>query len=94
MSKKKIIDAVALKYPNLTKAQVSTVIDATFNTISNELNNAGDKYTHPAFGTWTVKTRDARMGVNPANPSGPKIQIGPSASIGFKPSTNLKSTFN
>ena len=77
MSKKKIIDAVALKYPNLTKAQVSTVIDATFNTISNELNNAGDKYTHPAFGTWTVKTRDARMGVNPATWCGFPFTVAP-----------------
>ncbi|MGC6416185.1 MAG: HU family DNA-binding protein [Bradymonadia bacterium] len=92
MSKKKIVDAVAAKFPNLTKAQVSTVIDTTFNTISNELNNAGDKYTHPAFGTWTVKTRQARMGINPSTKE--KIEIGPSASIGFKPSTNLKNTVN
>ena len=92
MSKKKIVDAVAAKFPNLTKAQVTTVIDTTFNTISNELNNAGDKYTHPAFGTWTVKTRQARMGINPSTKE--KIEIGPSASIGFKPSTNLKNTVN
>ena len=34
MSKKKIIDAVAAKYPELTKADVGTVIDAAFNTIT------------------------------------------------------------
>ncbi len=94
MSKKKIIDAVASKYPNLTKTQVGTIIDTTFNTISNQLNVAGDKYTQPAFGTFAVKTREGRMGVNPQNPTGPKIKIGPSASIGFKPATNLKTTVN
>ena len=94
MSKKLIVDAVAAKYPNLTKAQVTTVVDATFNTITGTLQNAGDKYTQPSFGTFSVKTRDARLGVNPQNPAGPKIQIGPSASIGFKPSTNLKTTVN
>ena len=94
MSKKKIIDAVAAKYPNLTKNQLGTIIDATFNTISDELSTAGDKYTQPTFGTFTVKTREGRMGVNPQNPTGAKIKIGPSASIGFKPSTNLKTTVN
>ena len=94
MSKKKIIDAVAAKYPNLTKAQVGTIIDTTFNTIAGELNTAGDKYTQPTFGTFSVKTRAGRMGVNPQNPTGAKIKIGPSASIGFKPATNLKNTVN
>ena len=94
MSKKKIIDAVSAKYPDLTKNQIGNIIDATFNTISSNLNNAGDRYTQPAFGTFTVKTRDGRMGINPQNPTGPKIKIGPSASIGFKPATNLKNTVN
>ena len=38
MSKKKIIDAVQAEYPNLTKKQVGEIIDATFNTISTQLN--------------------------------------------------------
>ena len=94
MSKKNLIDAVSAQYPDLTKNQVSTIIDATFNTLTGELNNAGDKYTHPSFGTWTVKTREARMGVKPGDKSGTKIQFGPSASVGFKPSTNLKKIVN
>ena len=94
MSKKKIIDAVSAHYPNLTKVQVSTIIDTTFNTIAGQLNTKGDKYAHAGFGTWTVKTRDGRMGINPQNPTGPKIKIGPSASVGFKPSSNLKNTVN
>ena len=92
MSKKNLIDAVAARYPDLTKNQVSTIIDATFNTISGELNTKDDKYSHPGFGTWTVKTRDARMGVKPGTTD--PIQFGASASIGFKPSTNLKKTVN
>ena len=94
MSKKKIIDAVQAEYPNLTKKEVGQIIDSTFNTISTQLNVKGDKYSHPSFGTWTVKTRDGRLGVNPQNPAGPKIQIGPSASVGFKPATALKGKFN
>ena len=46
MSKKKIIDAVQNKYPNLTKKEVGTLIDATFNTISSELNVSGNKFSY------------------------------------------------
>ena len=94
MSKKKIIDAVALKYPNLTKSDIGTVIDSTFSTIAGELDGPQKKFAYPGFGTWDVRTRAAREGVNPQNPKGPKIQIGPSATVGFRPSATLKSTIN
>ena len=94
MSKKKIIDAVQASHPNLTKKQVGDIIDSTFNTIAGQLELKGDKYTQSAFGTFTVKTREARLGVNPQNPTGPKINIGPSASVGFRPATNLKTKVN
>ncbi len=92
MSKKKIIDAVADQYPNLTKKDIGTIIDATFNTISDNLMAPGEKYTQSAFGTFTVKERAARTGINPKTKE--KINIGPSASVGFKPATNLKSIVN
>ena len=86
MSKKKIIDAVQNKYPNLTKKEVGTLIDATFNTISSELNVSGNKFSYPAFGTFTVKEREARTGINPA--------IAASATVGFKPASVLKNELN
>jgi DNA-binding protein HU-beta len=94
MSKKKIIDAVSAKYPELTKADIGMVIDTTFNTIAGELDSPKKKFGYPGFGTWDVRTRAAREGVNPQNPTGPKIKIGPSATVGFRPSTTLKSTVN
>lgn len=92
MSKKKIIDAVQNKYPNLTKKEVGTLIDATFNTISSELNVSGNKFSYPAFGTFTVKERAARTGINPATKQ--KIQIAASATVGFKPASVLKNELN
>ena len=92
MSKKKIIDAVQANYPDLTKKEIGTLIDATFNTISNELQNTGNKFSYPAFGTFTVKERAARTGINPATKQ--KIQIAASATVGFKPATGLKNIIN
>ena len=92
MSKKKIIDAVQASYPNLTKKQVGTLIDATFNTISDELQATGNKFSYPSFGTFTVKERAARTGINPATKA--KIQISASATVGFKPATSLKAEIN
>ena len=89
MSKKKIIDAVQAKYPDLTKKEVGALIDATFNTISNELQQTGNKFSYPAF---TVKERAARTGINPATKQ--KIQIAASATVGFKPATGLKNIIN
>ena len=92
MSKKKIIDAVQANYPDLTKKEIGTILDATFNTISNELQNTGNKFSYPAFGTFTVKERAARSGINPATKQ--KIQIAASATVGFKPAASLKNEIN
>ena len=92
MSKKKIIDAVADQYPNLTKKDIGTIIDATFNTISDNLMAPGAKYSQSAFGTFTVKERAARIGINPKTKE--KINIAASGSVGFKPATNLKNIVN
>ena len=92
MSKKKIIDAVQAEYPNLTKKEVGLIIDSTFNTISTQLNVKGDKYSHPSFGTWTVKTRDGRLGVNPS-----PVDQDSNRSFGFcrfQAATALKGKFN
>ena len=92
MSKKNLIDAISTKYPDLTKKDIGTIVDATFNTIAVNLSTPGEKYTQSAFGTFIVKERAARTGINPKTKE--KIQIKASNSIGFKPSTNLKTSVN
>ena len=63
MNKTDLIAAVAEK-TGTTKKNAGTIVDAVFETISEAL-SAGDKVTLVGFGTFEVRDRAARKGVNP-----------------------------
>lgn len=64
MNKTDLVATVAEK-AGLTKKSASDVVDAVFDTISEAL-AAGDKVTLVGFGTFEVRERAARRGVNPS----------------------------
>lgn len=89
MTRRELIDRVCATIPEggPTPRQVAQVIDGVFGAITEAI--AGDgKYTHPGFGTFTVKTRAARPGRNPR--TGESIEIAESTTVAFKPATELK----
>ena len=74
---------------DMTKKACSEVIEATFDVMSKSIKK-DKRFSFPGFGTWTVRKRKARAGRNPQ--TGAKITIKASKTVGFKPSTTLKST--
>ena len=87
MTKAELIEAVAAQGHGLTKKGTGEVVDALFTTLSKAIKKNG-RFSYPGFGTWTVRSRKARMGRNPQ--TGEKIKIKASKTVGFKPSKELK----
>ena len=86
MNKTELITAVAA-HTGLTKKDAEKAVNATFEIISTELTK-GEKVQLAGFGSFEVKTREARVGRNPR--TNEAIEIPASKSAAFKPSKSLK----
>lgn len=87
MNKAELCDKLAEKI-GLTKKQCEDVMDAFESITISELKNGGE-VTLTGFGTFMAKKREARMGVNPQNPT-EKIQIPTVIVPKFKAGKKLK----
>ncbi|MGE5553003.1 MAG: HU family DNA-binding protein [Betaproteobacteria bacterium] len=86
MNKTELIAAVAAK-AGLSKKVAGEAVDAVVSAVSDALKK-GDKVTLIGFGTFEVRTRKARKGVNPATRTPIKI---PAAKVpAFKAGKALK----
>ncbi len=85
-NKAELVDRVAKK-TQLTKKDVSAVVDTLFETIQEAL-QAGEKVQVIGFGNFEVRERAARKGRNPQ--SGEEIQIEASKVPAFKAGKALK----
>ncbi|MDR1260385.1 MAG: HU family DNA-binding protein [Oscillospiraceae bacterium] len=90
MTRQDVIDALAAK-TGLTKKD-STAFLSTFFEIIGEKLAAGDKISFTGFGTFEVRERAARDGVNPR--TGEQISIPASRYAAFKAGKVLKETVN
>lgn len=90
MTKANIVDAVA-KNTGLTKKASESAVNAAFDAIVEALKE-GDKVQVFGFGTFAVKTREARTGRNPR--TGETIEIAASKNVGFSAAKALKDTLN
>ncbi len=86
MNKTELVDEVA-KSAKLTKKDAAAALDAVLESIEKALKK-GDKVTLVGFGTFEVRKRKARTGVNPQ--TGEKIKIKAGKSVAFKPGATLK----
>ena len=86
MNKNQLIAAVASKAGCENEVAVACY-EAMVETIMETVKN-GDKVTLPDLGNFEVKTRAARVGVNPA--TGEKINIPESKVLNFKPAKKVK----
>ena len=85
-NKAELVDRVAKK-TQLTKKDVSAVVDALFETIQEAL-QAGEKVQVIGFGNFEVRERAARKGRNPQ--TGKEIKIKASKVPAFKAGKALK----
>lgn len=86
MNKTELIQAVSEK-SGLTKKAASDAVEAVLATISEELVK-GDKVTLVGFGTFEVRSRAERDGINPSTRE--KIKIPATQVPAFKPGKSLK----
>jgi len=85
MTKEGLIEAVSGKV--CSKKEAADAVNEVFDTISKVLAK-GEDMTVTGFGTFTVRKRAARMGVNPR--TGAKISIAASKTPKFKAGKGLK----
>lgn len=90
MNKAELIDAVA-DSADLSKASAGRAVDAAIEAVTSALRK-GDNVTLVGFGTFSVRSRAARLGRNPR--TGEEIQIKASKVPGFKAGKALKDAIN
>jgi len=86
MTKADLVAELADKI-GLSKKQTEEVLDAAIDGIKKAVKKEGT-FRYPGFGTFTLKHRKARTGINPQTKA--KIKIKPSKTVGFKPSADFK----
>ncbi|MDD3519057.1 MAG: HU family DNA-binding protein [Chromatiales bacterium] len=90
MNKSELIDAVA-NSADLSKAAAAKAVDAVIDAIAGALKN-GEQVSVVGFGTFLVRTREARTGRNPR--TGETINIPASNMPSFKAGKALKDAVN
>ncbi len=86
-----IVNHLVDNVEGLTKKQAAEAFDATFNAITDLLND-GERVNVSGFGSFSVADRAARTGRNPA--TGATIQIPARRTARFKEGKELKETLN
>jgi len=94
MKKNDFIKEVLANLPEdlkLSQKSLNELLDITFETLTDVVIK-DEKFAYPGFGTFSLKSRAARDGINPKTKK--KIKIKASKSMGFKPATKLKEKLN
>ena len=86
MTKKELADQIA-KMTKLSKKDATAALDAALGAITSALKK-GEKVQLVGFGTFEVRTRKARIGINPQTKA--KIQIAASKTPAFRAGKALK----
>ena len=88
MTKAELVNTVSeAKGLEVTKKAVEAILDLAFDEIAKTVRKE-KRFSYPGFGTFTVRTRKARMGVNPQTKK--PIKIPASKTVGFKAAPSLK----
>ncbi len=90
MNKNELIRAIANNV-GITLKDAATVLDGTIDAITEAL-KSGEKIQISGFGTFEIKSKDAREGINPK--TGEKIHIEASKIPAFKFGKAYKDSFN
>ena len=87
MTKAELLEAISNANPDLTKKQVTSVVESVFATMTTAIKKK-KKFSYPGFGSFEVRQRKARMGRNPQ--TGETMKIKASKTVGFKAAKALK----
>ncbi|MDZ7816056.1 MAG: HU family DNA-binding protein [Planctomycetota bacterium] len=89
MNKGELIKTVAEDL-GVSKADATKYLNSVLEGIKDGLKDDEQKVQLVGFGTFVVRQRKARKGLNPR--SGETIDIAPSKTVGFRPGKDLKDT--
>jgi len=89
MTKNELVDFICSKNDQLTKKAGTELLDSIFDTLAVSIKST-EKFTYPGFGTFIVRKRKARDGIDPRTRE--KIKIPASKTVGFKPAKAFKDT--
>ena len=87
MTNAELIANVAKNSKGLSKKAVGELVDAIFGEIKKSIKKDG-RFTMPEFGTFTIRRRAARNGVNPQTKKPMKIKA--TKTVAFKPAPKFK----
>ncbi len=90
MTKNDFIKAVLEQLPEdlkLSQKSLNELLDVTFVVLSETIIKEG-RFAYPSFGTFSIKERKARKGVNPKTKE--KMDIAASKTVSFKSAPKLK----
>ena len=88
MTKAELVNHVAeTKGLEVTKKAVETILDLAFAEVEKAVRKE-HRFAYPGFGTFSIRTRRARMGVNPQTKK--PIKIPATKTVGFKPAPSFK----
>ncbi len=91
MTKSQLIVNVAEQYPRLSKRDVEVIVNTVFDSMTQAL-VAGERIEIRGFGSFIVKTRDAREGRNPK--TGEKVRVETKRTPFFTVGKELKERVN
>lgn len=91
MNKQEIIKAISVE-TGKPKKEVEELLDA-YVKVQHDCFMRGDKFKLVGHGTYVVKTRKPKRGVNPKSPE-QKIDIPAKKTVVFTPGKNLKADLN
>ena len=87
MSKAMLIHTLSKSNCEFSKRKISQLLDEAMKLIRKEVKK-NKKFYYPTFGTFSLRSRKARIGRNPQ--TGAEIKIKASNTVGFKPAPTLK----
>lgn len=91
MNKSDLVDTLSTQLKNLSKKEVDLIVDTVFNKMTDALSQGG-RIEIRGFGSFEVRTRDAREGRNPK--SGEKVFVATRRVPFFKVGKELKERIN
>lgn len=91
MIRSELISNLADKHPQFTASDVGLAVNTILDSIVNRLAQ-GCRVELRGFGSFSVRTRPARLGLNPR--TGEKVQVPEKNVLNFRPGTELRERVN
>ncbi len=91
MIRSELISNLAHKHTQFTTSDFELAVKTIIDSILNQLAQ-GDRVELRGFGSFSVRTRPARLGLNPR--TGEKVQVPEKAVLNFRPGVELRERVN